>query len=63
MQAAFVDSDLIDELITYVAPKVLATAGVKALQPKATFELIEPKVETLGNDIRIQGRILPCSLD
>ena len=63
LPAAFVDSDLIDELITYVAPKILPTTGVTALQPKATFELIEPKVETLGNDIRIQGRILPCSLD
>lgn len=63
LHAAFTNAKLADELITYITPKIMPTESSNALKPLTAYEMLDPQIERLGNDIRIQGRILPCSLD
>jgi diaminohydroxyphosphoribosylaminopyrimidine deaminase/5-amino-6-(5-phosphoribosylamino)uracil reductase len=59
VQAAFLAADLVNELVVYVAPKVLGGAGLPAAVGEpltAAFNLGAPTITQFGHDVRVRAR-------
>ena len=54
---AFLDADLADDLITYLAPFYLGKQTTNGVNSQETLQLTDTKFQTFNDNIRIYGRI------
>lgn len=61
VQTSFIQADLANEIISYQAPKFLGTKALNGFIPKNEIQLQDTSVTTLGDNIRMAGKI--CLVD
>lgn len=54
---AFINSGLVNEMITYLSPQFIGEQGVSGIQTPTGIKLAKVNVKMLGNNVRISGRV------
>ncbi|MCI1975240.1 MAG: bifunctional diaminohydroxyphosphoribosylaminopyrimidine deaminase/5-amino-6-(5-phosphoribosylamino)uracil reductase RibD [Limosilactobacillus sp.] len=57
LHQAFVNSGLVNEVITYLSPQFIGEQGVSGMQVPAEMKLSGTNIKGLGNNVRISGRV------
>lgn len=56
IQRAFASAGIVDELITYLSPRLLGNNGVLGFQSPRPIPVSKPAIEVLGDNVRISER-------
>lgn len=57
IQQALVNSNLVNEFITYLSPQFIGRQGVPAVQVPPTVEIEATNLKLLGDNVRIKGQV------
>lgn len=57
IQRAVVDSNLVNEIITYLSPQFIGQQGVAGVQIPSTVVVVTSNIKLLGNNVRIDSQV------
>lgn len=59
---SFINQGLVNEIITYIAPKFLGKNGTASWLSSSPFSLQNVEIRKIANNVRISGKVAKCSL-